>query len=676
MRGVRSSNAALLGLVFAAVLNSGATAAAQCVPSPLASFGPLHPVHRNPHYYVDTNDLALELCLDNNGLCLLELPNPAAPVSFPANFAMENFYWAGQAELLGPNGEEFLLSLALVQTYIDGRIFVGEETVSARVHIEGAGLVPGGTYTFTHPYGVDVLRTDGLTDTIDFIEEIGIPIPASQDASGILRFRGPLLSPARVNPFLVWDPSIAPLAPAGYIGDPAVPHQVVGSPCGTNFFRAQGPGLGTGGVVTDLFSVMGKITVDTCGDGIVAGSETCDDGNTVGGDCCAANCNSEPNGRPCSRFSPGVCLVGGTCSAGVCTGGSPPPCPTAQVVADAHVQQSSPNTNAGTATLLSVDNSPVEHAYLRVNVANLAVPVASATLRLRTGTAASAASNSGGRIHVANSCAWAENTLTWNNRPGFNAAVLDTEGAVNSNQIVDFNITDAIAGSGDVCLAIDSTSTNGVDYVSRQGATASRPQVLLNLGCACTVPTTTTLPPATTTTSSTTTTLAPATTTTTLAAPGVVTQVLADTRTEISNPNSNFGISTVLSADADSAKHTFLRVSVSGLTGPPSSAIVRMRVANVTRAESPTGGRIQRITNCTWNETTVTFNNQPARDGTPGPAQGAVVQNQVVDFNVTSLVPGNGTYCFAITSDSDDGVDYNSREFATVGSRPQFIVTQ
>jgi hypothetical protein len=49
------------------------------------------------------------------------------------------------------------------------------------------------------------------------------------------------------------------------------------------------------------------------------------------------------------------------------------------------------------------------------------------------------------------------------------------------------------------------------------------------------------------------------------------------------------------------------------------------------------------------------------------------VQNQVVNFDVTSLVPGNGTYCFAITSTSDDGVDYNSRE-ANAAVRPQFIV--
>jgi cysteine-rich repeat protein len=663
--------ATLTALVLA-ILGAGATAMAQCVPDPLANFGPFHPVHRNPHYYVDTNGLALELCVDPaDPFCVVDLPDPNAPVSFPFNFPEESFYWAGEAALLGPNGEDFLLTLAIQQGYIDGGITIGQEIVSAIVQISGQNVVPGGTYTFTHPYGVDVLQVDAFTGEIDFNETIGIPIPANLDPSGLLRFRGPLLSPARVNPFLVWDPSVPPLAPAGYVGDPNVLHEVVGSPCGTNFFRVQGPGLGNPGISTDLFAIMGKITVETCGDGVVTGSETCDDGNTISGDCCASNCTLEANGRTCSSAGAGTCLVGGTCSAGVCVGGTPPPCPSAQVVADAQVLQSSPNTNFGTAALFGADNSPITHSYLRMNVTGLSsVPLASARLRLRTGPSSSAASNSGGRIHVA-SCAWAENTLTWNNRPGFSAAILDTEGSVNNNQIVDFNVVDAMTTNGDICLAIDSTSTNGVDYVSREGAAASRPQVLLDLGCACSnaPPTTTTLVSATTTT----TTLAPATTTTTLL-PGIVTQVLADTRTEQSNANSNFGTSTTLAADFDSPKNTFLRVSVSGLTGPVNSATIRMTVANVNRADSDSGGRIQRISSCTWNENTVTFNNQPALDGVPGPIQGAVVQNQVVNFDVTSLVPGNGTYCFAITSTSDDGVDYNSREFGTVAGRPQFIV--
>jgi hypothetical protein len=115
---------------------------------------------------------------------------------------------------------------------------------------------------------------------------------------------------------------------------------------------------------------------------------------------------------------------------------------------------------------------------------------------------------------------------------------------------------------------------------------------------------------------------------------------------------------------------------VSGLSGAPASAILRLTVPNIDRAESPTGGRVRRISACTWSETAVTFSNQPSLTpvGTVGPAMGAVTQGQTVQFNVTSMIPGNGTFCLAITSDSSDGVDYNSREAAS--GRPQLIVTR
>jgi hypothetical protein len=155
----------------------------------------------------------------------------------------------------------------------------------------------------------------------------------------------------------------------------------------------------------------------------------------------------------------------------------------------------------------------------------------------------------------------------------------------------------------------------------------------------------------------------------------VVTQILADVCAEAKDPSTNFGTSPTISADADSVKNSFIRVSVSGLAGAPTSAILRLTVPVLDRAESPSGGRVRRIADCAWSETAVTYNAQPSLTpvGVVGPDIGPVAQGQTVQFNVTSLIPGNGTFCLAITSDSADGVDYNSRE-AAVG-RPQLIVT-
>jgi hypothetical protein len=175
-----------------------------------------------------------------------------------------------------------------------------------------------------------------------------------------------------------------------------------------------------------------------------------------------------------------------------------------------------------------------------------------------------------------------------------------------------------------------------------------------------------------TTIATTTTTTAGPTTTTTLGAP--VTEVLADVRTEAKNSNRNFGTSNVLSADGDSAKYTFLRVRVTGI-GPRAitRAAIRLQTPDESAATSDSGGRIRAMSDCTWSELGVTFNNQPNVTGAVLSTVGSVGRNAVVEFAVTPAVPGDGTYCFVIDSASDDGVDYHSREAAS--GRPAFVVS-
>src|SRR5436309_14609720 len=70
--------------------------------------------------------------------------------------------------------------------------------------------------------------------------------------------------PTQRRPFLRWDPAVAPAAPAGFIGDPAIDHPITGSPFGNNFFQISGPNVGGAGVNlvrTNLFSLTGKIFV-------------------------------------------------------------------------------------------------------------------------------------------------------------------------------------------------------------------------------------------------------------------------------------------------------------------------------------------------------------------------------------------------------------------------------
>jgi hypothetical protein len=82
----------------------------------------------------------------------------------------------------------------------------------------------------------------------------------------------------RFGPFIEWTPPSAAnpaVPPAGFVGDAATPHTVVGSPLNTNFVRIEGPGINpapttanscpatVGGfatdcIQTDLFTVAGK----------------------------------------------------------------------------------------------------------------------------------------------------------------------------------------------------------------------------------------------------------------------------------------------------------------------------------------------------------------------------------------------------------------------------------
>ena len=92
----------------------------------------------------------------------------------------------------------------------------------------------------------------------------------------------------------------------------------------------------------------------------------------------------------------------------------------------------------------------------------------------------------------------------------------------------------------------------------------------------------------------------------------------------------------------------------------------------MTNAGSVSGGSIHPITNCTWDEHTITWNTQPAIDGPALATLGAVATGQLVDFDVTSAIPGDGVYCFALDTSSTDGVDYNSRE--GTGQHPVLVV--
>jgi hypothetical protein len=414
-----------------------------------------------------------------------------------------------------------------------------------------------------------------------------------------------------------------------------------------------------------------------CGDGILdAPAEECD-----GGDDAAC---------------PGACRQDCRCAIVSTIVGS--------IAADATVEASNPSENFGASNELLADADAAKRTLLRVQVSGVgAQPIMSAWLRLRVKDAKNADSDSGGRLRALTGCAWNEESVTWATQPLDAGPVLDELGAVARRDLASFDVSDAVTGDGTYCFVLDSASSDGVTYNSRE-ATSGRPTVEILVEVATT---TTTSTSTTTTTSSS---AAPTTTTTTLvpicgdslvnrpmeqcdgsdaaACPGACrvdctcpsTSLLiplgADVAVDMKRPDENFGEFGELWADADKPKSTFLRVAVTGVgTRQVLGAALRLTVANVSSAESVSGGRLFAISQCAWDELTMTWTTRPAIDGPLLGTLGAVARDQAVAFDVTAAVTGDGTYCFALTSLSADGVNYDSREAASGRPILEVVVT-
>lgn len=206
--------------------------------------------HGFPAWYRDSNGVRLEACVTlDDPLCATlpdEVPDPDAPISYPDNFPGEFFYQLAGAEVVG-NGVDMGIGMDLEGAWAAEEVVDGDQMVFGRVRIRDKEIADG-TYRVTHPYGVDEFVAAG--DGINYTQDIGTTPGAFGQALA-----------SRIGPFLTWDPSVAPAAPAGYVGDPGVEHRVVGSPYGTNYVsveRQDADGSWTELARTDLFSIQGR----------------------------------------------------------------------------------------------------------------------------------------------------------------------------------------------------------------------------------------------------------------------------------------------------------------------------------------------------------------------------------------------------------------------------------
>ena len=156
--------------------------------------------------------------------------------------------------------------------------------------------------------------------------------------------------------------------------------------------------------------------------------------------------------------------------------GTTPQTLTFAAVADATVRSDTPATNYGGATILEVDNSPVQDLLVKFTVT---VPagktVTSAKLRLYDVEA----SVKGGDVYRTASTGWTEGAVTWSNAPAADATPLGGLAAVAVNTWYEVDVKQAVAGSATYGFRMRSPNTDGADYRSKEGGSATAPQLVI-----------------------------------------------------------------------------------------------------------------------------------------------------------------------------------------------------
>ncbi len=144
----------------------------------------------------------------------------------------------------------------------------------------------------------------------------------------------------------------------------------------------------------------------------------------------------------------------------------------------------------------------------------------------------------------------------------------------------------------------------------------------------------------------------------------------ADALVQEQNPDTNAGTVNYLDVTKTNNRsiESYLRFTVSGVSGTVQSVLLRV----YSTTQNTNNGPAVYGTDNTWTETGITWNNRPARSNGAADNQGSIPSNSWVEYDVTSLLAGNGTFSFVLAGDSRDDVRFSSRE----GSNPpQLVVT-
>ena len=256
-----------LWLVSSALLTALAQTSLAACPADGAkpmNIGPFNPQTTFPLWVQDSEGLALEICPGTDAANCISVP-PFIAADFPGDpdaaakaalsqqigFGDEGFWASAETSIPLPGGGQALLvsavEAAFLPDFADGNQF---PFTRLRLRID---IPQDGTYVVTHPWGQITYDIVGAANSGDINDSFDIPFVADE-----VGYQG------RIGPILTWEtfPDDPLLSGGAYIGTLAADRPVKGSPCGTNYFRIDGPNIGGNGIdfiQTNLFTVTGKV---------------------------------------------------------------------------------------------------------------------------------------------------------------------------------------------------------------------------------------------------------------------------------------------------------------------------------------------------------------------------------------------------------------------------------
>jgi hypothetical protein len=144
-----------------------------------------------------------------------------------------------------------------------------------------------------------------------------------------------------------------------------------------------------------------------------------------------------------------------------------------------------------------------------------------------------------------------------------------------------------------------------------------------------------------------------------------------DATVNSNSPDLNFGFASKLQVDNAPYYNFLIKFDVAGINNRPVLS-AKLRLYNVN--ESDLGGDFYYVADNAWAESSVTWNTAPVAGSNLLASLGPVTKDTWYEIDLTSLINTDGIYTFRVSTASNDGADYASKE-GEAGLAPQLIVS-